>query len=359
MLHFNRADSRVLLSAAMSSLSLLSFPSIVLPFYSCGILYIGPSLPQLELVQICQLQLPINSRQFFRLLLQISSEATTQPLFEPFTEDHLPNTSFLLLSLLYRTRPLRTTIIMAKRSFSTLEAGTSSTKSPSGTPQRKKLCRPIRGGPRLGSNIITILAGDNEKAIPVHESALRSTSLFFNAALSHNWKERSERTIKLPTVFPAIVAVYVKWLYYGLFFLPTKDFNEVWALLYEFGDYIQDTCFKDAAIDALIEQMIEKNSMPRDLACFIYPFSTDGSPHRKLAIDCTLHLSNDPTTRALIDRSRITGLDLPEDFVNDILILWRPAVRMSVAQLFGGNDCRYHAHAGHEMCYKDRSVYKF
>jgi len=87
-------------------------------------------------------------------------------------------------------------------------------------------------------------------------------------------------------------------LYTGRVFFSSKDcvginvdsqqcFPEFrrWKSIYSLGDFLQDSDFKDAAVNALVDSMIELGRFPYHMASYIYPASTVGSAHRTLATD--------------------------------------------------------------------------
>jgi hypothetical protein len=238
---------------------------------------------------------------------------------------------------------------MVKRSISALEAGTSSTKS--ATPQRKKLCRSEHEGPSLDSKSVTILAGKSEKPFYVSEDVICSSSVFFIYALKKDWLEGKERTVKLPTVSATLMHIYLKWLYSGTFFFRARNPWRTWAACYEFGDFLQDTDFKDSVIDLAIELMEERKEVPYGFADVIYRFSIDGSPHRRFAVD---------VAQNFLDEEEFEDDWTPQEFEDDLLITMKAYFPMTLEELFKGRGCTYHEHSTyHEACYQDNAVFKF
>lgn len=61
--------------------------------------------------------------------------------------------------------------------------------------------------------MVTVIVGPAEKSYAVHEKLLRSASNYFEAALSRDWKEANEKTVKLDDVDPYFFEVFLAWLY--------------------------------------------------------------------------------------------------------------------------------------------------
>ncbi|TKA62793.1 hypothetical protein B0A55_09411 [Friedmanniomyces simplex] len=65
------------------------------------------------------------------------------------------------------------------------------------------------------SGTVTILAGAGETAFEVHKDIICQRSDFFVAACSKTWAEGTEGAIRLPTVEPDTVKLYIHWIYTG------------------------------------------------------------------------------------------------------------------------------------------------
>jgi hypothetical protein len=110
--------------------------------------------------------------------------------------------------------------------------------------------------------LITLKAGgDSGTTLTVHETIIKENSPFFCAALDKKWKEGQLREIELPEDQPKTVSAYVEWLYsknidvVSTQKLDDKDRNlqfDNLAALYVFGEKIQNTRFKNAAITAIL-----------------------------------------------------------------------------------------------------------
>lgn len=68
---------------------------------------------------------------------------------------------------------------------------------------------------------VTLLVGETKAAFIVHEEKLFEASSFFKAAFTSDFKEGSERTMTLPEDDEAVFDLFVEWLYYGSYQLPS------------------------------------------------------------------------------------------------------------------------------------------
>jgi hypothetical protein len=57
----------------------------------------------------------------------------------------------------------------------------------------------------------------------VHESVLRENSIFFDKALKSDWKEASDRIVRLPETNPVTFEILVRFVYTGLLFIELSD----------------------------------------------------------------------------------------------------------------------------------------
>ncbi|KAK0929957.1 hypothetical protein LTR29_016935 [Friedmanniomyces endolithicus] len=65
------------------------------------------------------------------------------------------------------------------------------------------------------SDLISILAGSDEIPSVVHKESLRKQSDFFTAACKRDCKEGAEKTIRVPTIEPDALELYIYWVYKG------------------------------------------------------------------------------------------------------------------------------------------------
>jgi hypothetical protein len=171
-----------------------------------------------------------------------------------------------------------------------------------------------------------VLVGEERKPFAVHEDLLLTEGLFFKAALSHDWKEKQDRTIKLPYCHPSTFNIYAKWLYSGQFCViedteereTPLNLSAEWVSLkqsYIMADYVLSTDFKDAVIDAIIEKMIDKNKCPTMVIELIYSRTTDKLPHRKVVREVMLKTWKDAQYQELRE------LNLTREDLLDLLII--------------------------------------
>lgn len=70
--------------------------------------------------------------------------------------------------------------------------------------------------PRYDYNdTISVLIGSEERRFVVHKDVICSSSKFFKAACSANWKEGQEGIVRLPTAKPPVFEMYMDWLYFS------------------------------------------------------------------------------------------------------------------------------------------------
>jgi len=223
---------------------------------------------------------------------------------------------------------------------------------------------------RIDSEPILVLVGASKYKFYIHEKLIRSNSGFFDTALKKEWAEGQDRRVELPSFEVDIFKVWIKWLYTGRIFLTTegdlqKDHTGVykschntrWASCYALADYIHDSDFKDAAIDAMIEVICQTNLYPFSLAGYIYPHSVKGSAHRMLAVDLfTKYWRRDDYIRSI---------DQPKEFLHDVLVSIGPDLAEGVKRHYASrlpidkDTCKYHDHGPDKPCYKTKPAFRF
>jgi len=136
--------------------------------------------------------------------------------------------------------------------------------------------------------------GPKKKAFTVYEKVITKASGFFEEELDREFKMSRERTVSLPNDTPEVFSVYKHWLYsHAIFSQMTEAQNkkQSWkefTLLsdtYMFGEKIQDSDFKDAVLDSLIEKAMEEVQYPSHILPAIYEGTQDGSPLRRFMVD--------------------------------------------------------------------------
>ncbi|KAJ4373347.1 hypothetical protein N0V83_003642 [Neocucurbitaria cava] len=240
-------------------------------------------------------------------------------------------------------------------------------------PLRKKLRFSTEEGPQIELKPITILVGDKDQEFYIHEKLLSSTSAFFAKVLKDDWKEGHDRIVKLPDVEPSVFRIWMKWLYTGRLFVKNEqdddedktdeEHTHLYAC-YALGDFLQDLDFKDATIDAFIENMVECNEYFMALADHIYGHSKKGSRHRELAVDCFVRLWDREDWTELVIEDQDDAFQPPQ-FLCDVLIQIGPALdkgveEKSIPELFDLKDtCKYHDHGSDKPCYKTKPAFLF
>jgi hypothetical protein len=105
----------------------------------------------------------------------------------------------------------------------------------------------------------------------VDEKLLRTSSAFFKAALSHEWKESQTHTIELPTVEPENFQIYLDWLHTRRVHVstsldpsPEERQQEMDKLVesYVLGDYVQDIDYKDTIMDTIMDWAMDLPPQP-------------------------------------------------------------------------------------------------
>jgi hypothetical protein len=225
--------------------------------------------------------------------------------------------------------------------------------------------------PSITSAPIKIIVGTPSQDLYVHEGLLRSSSSFFDNALKEEWKEGQQRTVSMSETPVGILKIWVKWLYTGRIFLTTETDSiklpdskksvsyewPRWANCYALGDFLQDSDFKDAAVDVLVEAIIDCKQFPIHLASYIYPYSPPGSAHRRFAVDIYVNLR----VRENLGRDD----QHPDEFMLDVVRYISPKLatgikQQSTREYFDLNDmCRYHDHGSDKPCYKTKPAFRF
>ncbi|TKA63353.1 hypothetical protein B0A55_10076 [Friedmanniomyces simplex] len=116
------------------------------------------------------------------------------------------------------------------------------------------------------SGTVTILAGSGKTSFEVHKDIICQSSDFFVAACSKAWAEGKEGTIRLPTVEPDTVKLYIHWIYTDTIDLdilgndPKLPGNSSlqstqFTRLYVAADMFLDKAMKNKVMDTILERI--------------------------------------------------------------------------------------------------------
>jgi hypothetical protein len=147
---------------------------------------------------------------------------------------------------------------------------------------------------------VNIDEGVHQQTFYVHETLLRERSVYFNTALSRDWKEAVDREVNLPKDEADCFAIYVHSLYTGKLAVtsdgPTSTLSgesEIIKLckVYVLADKLQDIQAKNRAIQGLLFSS-KRNGLGRWNGCrglvvtkTIYDSTLPGNMARKLLVD--------------------------------------------------------------------------
>ncbi|KAH4000213.1 hypothetical protein HBI26_197700 [Parastagonospora nodorum] len=234
-------------------------------------------------------------------------------------------------------------------------------------PPRKKVRRAMEDGPELRSRPVLILVGDIQEEYHIHENILRGSSSFFDNALKKEWKEGQDRAIDLPEVNNEAFSIWIKWLYTGSVFLTRPEDHSSdgksskecprWDNCYALGDFLQDTDFKDACIDVMIEIMVSLRRHPYDLPAMIYKCSTQDSNHRTFVVDTFINVMK--------RKDWAKNASHPQQFLFDVIKVLSVNPESGIegktcSKFFNLDDtCKYHDHGPDKPCYKTKPAFRF
>jgi hypothetical protein len=171
----------------------------------------------------------------------------------------------------------------------------------------------------------------------------------------------------------------MQWLYTGRLFCTKEDGKLIdqagiqskhvqnnklvfsrWSNCYKLADILQNSDFKDALIDMLLESTVEENCYSSSLSRVIYDHSSKDSVHRKMVVDTLIHVSARDLWRELL--SGFSNTDNLSDVLEHISSKLMEGIHeYATEEFFDMNDtCRYHEHTQHgKPCYKTTTGYRF
>lgn len=167
-------------------------------------------------------------------------------------------------------------------------------------------------------------------------------------------------------------SLWMKWLYTGRVFswIDVVDPNaraterNIWQSGYMLADYLQDSDFKDAIIDAIAEEILVSRRPLPYLASWIYPYSTTGSAHRKMAVDLTVWYWR-RTPKDMTPFQFLPNGDLPPQFLRDAIETVMPRATSGLRPvrqeriLPRNAPCKYHDHGPNKSCYKTQPRFRY
>ena len=230
---------------------------------------------------------------------------------------------------------------------------------------------------RMGTSVITVRVSNEPSHcdFAVHENLLRKSSHFFEKALGGPWRESQQKMINLPDISISAMKTYVQWLYSGRLHITKDDAGELiqhaskWERLVEgylFGNYIQDTDYKDSMVDAMVEQIgskeSEKNTPAMEYVSIVFDASAPSSPIRDFFTDVGIWAVDHSFWAKASEehqKSDVKGIPwkdcLSQDYCFKVLagITHRLERKTKSPFLKRTMPCRYHCH-GIEQCYKTK-----
>lgn len=227
----------------------------------------------------------------------------------------------------------------------------------------------------MGTAVISVRVGKepSHQDFTVHESLIRKSSPFFEAALGRDWLESEQRILRLPDYTPKVFRLYTQWLYTGRLHtaVPIQGSGNKWnAKLAEylnlmsgclFGQYIHDVPYQDSLVDTIIE-LEEKNPLKKGylwhmmVAKYIWEETCEASPLRKLLTDISVW-NADCASLDIFDSKYTEKIEeISQRFMFEVLrgAMKRHESDNSLSPFQPGTStCQYHSH-GDNPCYKDK-----
>ncbi|KAE9974747.1 hypothetical protein Vi05172_g6607 [Venturia inaequalis] len=228
--------------------------------------------------------------------------------------------------------------------------------------------------PEVSSQTVNIDYGVT-RTFSVYEDLFRAQSPFFEAALGRDFIEAKDRVVKLPEHTPEAFDVYLRWTYSYRIFIPgmigctdsgndmktvncTETERNVFSIIcraYILGDVLQDSQFKDALMDALIEQTKECASWPTEEVKYVYGNTMSDAPIRCLLVSMA---GTGCVGRSWLGQRGGDFYDEADrkystiDFLCDVMRIADERLRGVVNNLrWREETCRFHEHGPRE-CYK-------
>lgn len=200
----------------------------------------------------------------------------------------------------------------------------------------------------------------------MHKDMICKKSDFFTAACSSAWAEGKEGVVRLPTIEPETVKLYIHWVYSGDVDLEVFDSTEAkrqfpnsirpadafastqLLRLHVAADMLLDRSLGNRVIDRIIEMMEKKKKwlVNQEVLELVWTHTKDGSKLRQCILD--FFAAEVPSTSF-----RIKGRSLSKDFIFDLAIgqmELRDTPSRDICPTVE-RKCRYHEHSeGEAAC---------
>jgi hypothetical protein len=184
-------------------------------------------------------------------------------------------------------------------------------------------------GTSLSGKAIEVIVGlKPPTTLIAHENLVCASSVFFNKAMSQDWKEAKERSIKFEDEDPDVFQLYLHWLYRGTLPVridePGQEGNAEYLQLAKacvLGDKLQDGDFQDVIIDAIVDKCKSEASDGRTwfpvgpVIQQVYDNTLESSKARRLLTDLYISHGSGSWLREWIKQDEI-----PRDFLFDVAI---------------------------------------
>jgi hypothetical protein len=148
-----------------------------------------------------------------------------------------------------------------------------------------------------------VVVGTEKKEIPVITSVATRSSVFFQTAMTHDWKEARERRVALPDTKVEDFEGYLQWLYTGDITFYSSNRDLPLARFYTAGDFLDDVKFRTAVLEAYMARLLSEGEVPGPSAVnYIWENTPSGSLLRQLTVELWMALRFDKAVAHLFGR---------------------------------------------------------
>jgi hypothetical protein len=133
---------------------------------------------------------------------------------------------------------------------------------------------------------ILVGTGHEQRVYHIHKTVLANVTYFRNA-MKPEWTNGDiKKPIDLTAEDPALVELYLAWLYSGRIVETKQDKDMLFCRLYVLGEMLMHAEFQNAVLDMLVENCQRTKTSPRPAAVeIIYAGTAEGSPAHQLLAD--------------------------------------------------------------------------